>query len=263
MSQLNPEHASHPVSIVTGAGSGIGAATARLLAARGHACVLVGRSADKLEEVRASLSEPTRHLVMPADVADSGLCFDIVDRTLEAFGRIDSLVLSAGTAPKLPIERTTEETLEECFFVNTFGSAYFVMRAWPHFKSRRAGRVVFVSTLGTLDPFPGFFAYAASKAAVDSFARSIRAEGRSLGVHAFAYLKAPFCGNKRFRHLDAQIIKLKLAFAPKGQCIGEARGGYHTNLSATSLNERVREKCRRMYNPQYALPVQTMGRKKC
>ena len=176
----------HPVSIITGAGSGIGAATARMLAGRGHACVLVGRSADKLEEVRANLAEPTRHLTMPADVADSGLCFDIVDRTLEAYGRVDALVLAAGTAPKLPIERTTEETLEECFFVNTFGSAFFVMRAWPHFKERRTGRVVFVSTLGTLDPFPGFFAYAASKAAVDSFARSIRAEGKSHGIHAFA-----------------------------------------------------------------------------
>jgi len=90
----------HPVSIITGAGSGIGAATARMLAGRGHACVLVGRSADKLEEVRASLAEPTRHLTMPADVADSGLCFDIVDRTLEAYGRVDALVLAAGTAPK-------------------------------------------------------------------------------------------------------------------------------------------------------------------
>jgi NAD(P)-dependent dehydrogenase (short-subunit alcohol dehydrogenase family) len=175
-----------PVTIITGAGSGIGAATARALASRGHACVLVGRGADKLDAVRATLDEPTRHLAMPADVADSGLCADIVDRTLEAYGRIDALVLSAGTAPKLPIERTTEETLEECFFVNTFGAAYFVMRAWPHFKERRAGRVVFVSTLGTLDPFPGFFAYAASKAAVDSFARSIRAEGKSFGVKAFA-----------------------------------------------------------------------------
>jgi len=141
---------------------------------------------DRLEAVRATMEEPTRHLSMPADVADSGLCFDIVDRTLDAYGRLDALVLSAGTAPKATIERTTEETLEDCFFVNTFGSAFFVLRAWPHFKERREGRVVFVSTLGTIDPFPGFFAYAASKAALDSFARSIRAEGKAIGVKAFA-----------------------------------------------------------------------------
>jgi NAD(P)-dependent dehydrogenase (short-subunit alcohol dehydrogenase family) len=177
---------STPVSIVTGAGSGIGAATARMLAARGHSVVLVGRRVEPLEEVRASMAEPTRHLVMPADVADSGLAAEIVDRTVEAYGRIDALILAAGTAPRASIEETTEELLEEAFFVNAFGKAFFIVRAWPVFKRQRAGRVVVVSTLGTLDPFPGFFAYAASKSAADSFVRSIRAEGKSIGVKAFA-----------------------------------------------------------------------------
>lgn len=177
---------STPVSIVTGAGSGIGAATARMLAARGHAVVLVGRRVGPLEEVRASMAEPTRHMVMPADVADSGLAADIVDRTVEAYGRIDALILAAGTAPRASIEDTTEELLEEAFCVNAFGKAFFIVRAWPVFKRQRAGRVVVVSTLGTLDPFPGFFAYAASKSAADSFVRSIRAEGKSIGVKAFA-----------------------------------------------------------------------------
>jgi len=219
----------HPVTIITGAGSGIGAATARALAAQGHACVLVGRSAEKLDAVRGSLADPTRHLAMPADVADSGLCFDIVDRTLEAYGRIDALVLSAGTAPKAPIERTSEEMLEECFFVNTFGSAFFVLRAWPHFKERRAGRVVFVSTLGTLDPFPGFFAYAASKAAVDSFARSIRAEGKSIGVKAFAV--NPGCVDTEIlrRNFPAHVIPREKTLPPEAiaeviaACVSGAR----------------------------------------
>ena len=175
-----------PVAIVTGAGSGIGAATARMLAARGWAVVLVGRGHGRLEAVRTELDEPTRHLVMCADVADSGLAYEVVDRTVEAYGRIDALVLNAGVAPKAPIEATSEELLEEAFFVNAFGPAFMVTRAWPQFQRQRGGRVVFVSTLGTLDPFPGFFAYAASKSAVDSFARSIRAEGRAIGVKAFA-----------------------------------------------------------------------------
>lgn len=175
-----------PVSIVTGAGSGIGAATARMLAARGHAVVLVGRRVAQLDEVRATLAEPTRHLVMPADVADSGLAAEIVDRTVEAYGRIDALVLAAGTAPRAPIEQTTEEVLEEAFFTNAFGKAFFITRAWPVFKRQKSGRVVVVSTLGTIDPFPGFFAYAASKAAADSFVRSVRAEGKSIGVKGFA-----------------------------------------------------------------------------
>ena len=176
----------HPISIVTGAGSGIGAACARMLAARGHAVVLVGRTQEKLDAVRASLAEPTRHLVMAADIADSGLAHEIVDKTVEAFGRIDALVLAAGVAPRAPIERTTEEILEEAFFINTFGPANLIVRAWPKFKEQRSGRVVLVSTIGTSDPFPGFFAYAASKSAVDSFARSIKAEGKAIGVKGFA-----------------------------------------------------------------------------
>ena len=175
-----------PVSIVTGAGSGIGAACARMLAARGHCVVLVGRTESKLDAVRAELLEPTRHLVMAADIADSGLAHEVVDRTIEAFGRIDALVLAAGVAPLAPIDRTTEAILEEAFLINALGPAHLITRAWPQFKKQRGGRVAIVSTIGTSYPFPGFFAYAASKSAVDSFARSIKAEGKAIGVKGFA-----------------------------------------------------------------------------
>ena len=206
---------STPVSIVTGAGSGIGAACARLLAARGHAVVLVGRGLDKLEAVRASMEEPTRHLSMAADVADSGLAHEVVDRTLEAYGRLDALVLNAGVAPKATIDQTTEEVLEQAFFVNAVGPAFMVTRAWPAFRRQRSGRVVFVSTLGTTDPFPGFFAYAASKSAVDSFARSIRAEGKAIGVKAFAV--NPGCVETEIlrRNFPEKVIPREKALPPE------------------------------------------------
>ena len=203
------------IAIVTGAGSGIGAACARLLAARGHAVVLVGRDFDKLEAVRASMEEPTRHLSMAADVADSGLAHEVVDRTLEAYGRLDALVLNAGVAPKATIDQTTEEVLEQAFFVNAFGPAFMVTRAWPAFRRQRSGRVVFVSTLGTTDPFPGFFAYAASKSAVDSFARSIRAEGKAIGVKAFAV--NPGCVETEIlrRNFPEKVIPREKALPPE------------------------------------------------
>ena len=206
---------STPVSIVTGAGSGIGAACARLLAARGHAVGLVGRGLDKLEAVRASMEEPTRHLSMAADVADSGLAHEVVDRTLEAYGRLDALVLNAGVAPRATIDQTTEEVLEQAFFVNAFGPAFMVTRAWPAFRRQRSGRVVFVSTLGTTDPFPGFFAYAASKSAVDSFARSIRAEGKAIGVKAFAV--NPGCVETEIlrRNFPEKVIPREKALPPE------------------------------------------------
>jgi len=89
---------------------------------------------------------------------------------------------AAGIAPRAPIERTDEELLDECFRVNAFGPAFLMIRAFPHMKARKSGCVVNVSTLGTTDPFPGFFAYAASKAALDSFTRSLAREGKAILV---------------------------------------------------------------------------------
>jgi NAD(P)-dependent dehydrogenase (short-subunit alcohol dehydrogenase family) len=71
------------------------------------------------------------------------------------------------------------------FFHNAFAPAFLIARAWPHFKERKAGCVVNISTLGTSDPFSGFFAYAASKSALDSYTRSMHVEGAQLGIRAF------------------------------------------------------------------------------
>ena len=221
------------VSIVTGAGSGIGAATARMLAARGHAVVLVGRRVDALESTRTTLADPSRHFAISADVADAASSFAVIDRTIERYGRIDALILAAGIAPRAMIEDTTPAMLHECFSVNTFGIAYLVTRAWPHMQRQRAGRIALVSTLGTSDPFTGFFAYAASKSAIDSFARSIKAEGDSIGVKAFAInpgcvetaaLRNNFCVNTvpRERALAPDVVAAIITACICGERDGES-----------------------------------------
>jgi len=178
---------SHPVSIVTGAGSGIGRATARLLVQAGHHVVLVGRTEQKLAETVDAVRGigPGDMMLIAADVADSTQAAAIVEQTIERFGRVDNLVNGAGVAPMVPIERTTEEILEQCFFINTFGPAFLITQCWPHFKTQKSGCVVNISTIGVMDPFPGFFAYAASKAALDSFTRSVAREGHSSNIRAF------------------------------------------------------------------------------
>jgi NAD(P)-dependent dehydrogenase (short-subunit alcohol dehydrogenase family) len=105
----------HPVSIVTGAGSGIGRSIARMLAEKGHHVVLVGRTEQKLAEASDELRAigPGDVMIVPADVADSEQAASVVDQTIERFGRVDNLVNCAGVAPMIPIERTTEETLEQ------------------------------------------------------------------------------------------------------------------------------------------------------
>lgn len=172
------------VALITGAGSGIGRAIAIGLGREGFSLCLVGRTLAKLEETAALCATPT--LPIEADLADTDRAAECVDRCVERFGGLDVLVNSAGVAPLAPIEKTTDEILEETFYANAFGPAALLVRAWPVFKRQRRGRVVNISTIGALDPFPGFLAYAASKSALDSFTRSIAAEGKAIGVRAFS-----------------------------------------------------------------------------
>lgn len=179
---------SGPSTIVTGAGSGIGRATALLLARHGHRLTLCGRSEHKLRETERMCLEAggPAPLVAHGDLADSGIAHAAVDRTVADRGGLDNLVSCAGVAPKVPIEDTDESVLEDAFFHNAFAPAFLLVRAWPHFRARKAGCAVLVGSLASSDPFDGFLAYGASKAAVDSYVRSMHREGRSFGMRAFS-----------------------------------------------------------------------------
>ncbi|PEQ11525.1 oxidoreductase [Novosphingobium sp. PC22D] len=100
------------VAIITGAGSGIGLATAKLLAADGMAIVGVGRSKDKLATLEAEIGDPDRVLAISADVTDPAAPGRIVEQTLARFGRIDCLVNNAGVGSPKPLDETDDETLD-------------------------------------------------------------------------------------------------------------------------------------------------------
>jgi NAD(P)-dependent dehydrogenase (short-subunit alcohol dehydrogenase family) len=188
---------SSPVAIITGAGSGIGRALALLLGGRGYDLVLVSRGRAALEDLCGELarrSPAARTLVHAGDVGDEHAAGAIVAATLDRFGRLDALVNNAGRAPLTPIGATTPALLAEVYAVNALGPARLIAAAWAVFeRQHRAGsshrlgaRVVNVSTMGTLDPFPGFFAYASAKASVNVMAKSVAIEGASIGVRGFA-----------------------------------------------------------------------------
>ncbi|MFO0826663.1 MAG: SDR family oxidoreductase [Phycisphaerales bacterium] len=173
------------VALVTGAGSGIGRAVAIGLAREAFDLALAGRTAAKLEAT-ASCAAGATTLLLAGDVGDAAFAEACVDRCVERFGGLDVLVNAAGIAPLEPIGRTSEDTLRAAFEVNAFGPARLILRAWKTFERQGRGCVVNVSTIGSIDPFPGFFAYAASKAALDSFTRSIAREGAAIGVTAYS-----------------------------------------------------------------------------
>ena len=167
-------------AIVTGAGSGIGRAVASGLRSKGWKVALVGRRAESLEETATLMHEGPEgegYMVLPADVSRESEVRRLVQQVRAKWGRIDALINNAGVAPLLPIEATTMELLEEVFGANTFGPALLIAAVLPIFNEQGGhGTVINISSLAARDPFPGFFVYAASKAALESLARSIRNE---------------------------------------------------------------------------------------
>ncbi len=182
----NPTNSNASVVLITGAGSGIGAATARLFAAKGWRVALVGRSLAKLESVRLSLPRAATHVCIEADLRDAHAARGAVDQAIAKCAGVDTLILAAGIGVQRPIAAHTETLIDETLRVNAIAPANMIAQAWEHFISHQRGCVVLVSSLASSDPFTGFLAYAASKAALDSLARSIAIEGRTLGIDAFA-----------------------------------------------------------------------------
>ncbi|MBX3402072.1 MAG: SDR family oxidoreductase [Phycisphaeraceae bacterium] len=184
------------VALITGGGSGIGRALARTLVAEGWSVAITGRRVEALRETASLTADPNRVLVLASDVSDPAAAAEVVKATVERFSRLDALINNAGGAPLAPIDKTTPAMLQECFAVNALGPGYLIATAWPEFKrqadaARTLGgppraTVVNVSSMATKDPFAGFFAYAAAKAAVNLMAQSCAKEGRAIGIRAFA-----------------------------------------------------------------------------
>ncbi len=173
-----------PVALITGAGSGIGRAAAVALADRGWRLVLVGRRRHTLEET-AELAD-TECAIAAGDITREADCRAMIAAATDGLGRLDALINNAGYAPHLPIDQTTPEIIAEAFAINAIGPALLIHLAWPIFTGQGSGVIVNVSTLGTQDPFEGFFAYAAAKSAVNSMTRSCAKEGAAHGIKAFA-----------------------------------------------------------------------------
>ncbi len=179
-----------PVAIVTGAGTGIGRATAVMLAEAEHRVVLVGRRLASLEETKRAITTTSgggdQSLVVSCDITGRGAATDIVRQTIAWASRVDVVVNNAGYAPLIPIGDVRDFELTKIFAVNSLAPLQLVNVCWPYFVNQRAGCVVNVSSMSAIDPFPGLGVYGAAKAAVDGLTRAIVAEGQSSGIVAYS-----------------------------------------------------------------------------
>lgn len=171
------------IAIVTGASSGVGAALAEELVEAGHVVVGVGRDAEKLETMSRRLGE--RFVPRVCDVTETSLFTTVLRQVVVDHGRVDLLVNNAGTAKALSIEETTPREFRAMHELNVVAPATAIHVLWPTMRAQSAGRIVNVSSLAQLDPFPGFFAYASSKSALHLLTVVANAEGAANGIRAF------------------------------------------------------------------------------
>ncbi|MFW6335744.1 MAG: SDR family oxidoreductase [Phycisphaeraceae bacterium] len=174
-------------AIVTGAGSGIGRETARLLAQENYAVVLVGRTEETLRETAELIrgeSPEAKTTPMSADVADPEAVATLVRGAIEEHGRIDALCNVAGCAPLNPLTQNTYENWRACIDINLTAIVMLTREVFPLMQQRGGGTIVNVSSMSSFDPFPGFSMYASAKAAVNMFTRCTADEGKQHNIHA-------------------------------------------------------------------------------
>jgi len=161
------------IAIVTGAGSGIGAAIATRLAARGDTVILFGRRADRLEAVAKSINGTA--IVNPGDVRSREDVQAAVARS-EELGGLTHLVNNAGIMPIAPMKHANSDDWRDTLEVNVLGALHTIEAALPGMRSRASGHIVNISSVAGRNPFPGAAVYSASKAALDSLSEGLRAE---------------------------------------------------------------------------------------
>jgi meso-butanediol dehydrogenase/(S,S)-butanediol dehydrogenase/diacetyl reductase len=166
-------------ALITGGGSGIGAAAARRLAAAGYAVCVCGRRREPLEEVAAE----TGGLAIVADTSDSAAARAAVDATVERFGGLDVLVCNAGRGAPGAVADQTPERWNGVLATNLTGAFFACNAALPHLVESR-GAVVTVASIAGLRAGPESAAYCASKAGLIMLTQSIALDYGARGVRA-------------------------------------------------------------------------------
>jgi NAD(P)-dependent dehydrogenase (short-subunit alcohol dehydrogenase family) len=173
------------ISIVTGAGSGVGRAAALALLSAGWHVALAGRRLETLQAVAEVSGAGARAMPVVADVSDPRSVQALFDQVVQAHGRVDLLFNNAGiSAPGVPLEDLTVEQWRSVVDVNLSGMFYCIQAAFRVMKAQtpRGGRIINNGSISATTPRPNSIAYSATKHAVSGLTKTASLDGRKYDI---------------------------------------------------------------------------------
>lgn len=174
-------------ALVTGATSGIGRATAQILAKNNYKIILCGRREDRLTALEKELSEYTEIHTLSFDVRDKKAVFENINSLPEAFSTIDILINNAGNAHGLdPIQTGNLDDWDAMIDINVKGLLYVSKAIIPQMIERKSGHIINIGSIAGKEVYPNGNVYCASKHAVDALNQSMRMDLNPYGIRVGA-----------------------------------------------------------------------------
>ena len=171
------------VVVITGASSGLGEATARLLSAEGANVVLGARRGDRIRSLAAELTaKGGKAIAVTMDVTHVEQVKALVDAAIKAYGRIDVMINNAGLMPQSPLDRLKIDDWDRMIDVNIKGVLYGIAAALPHMKQQKAGHIINVSSVAGHKVRAGGTVYAATKHAALALSEGLRQEVKPYNI---------------------------------------------------------------------------------
>ena len=205
-----------PVLVITGASSGIGAATASRAAEFGYRVTLAARSADKLQALSEELGGQDRALAVGCDVTSWDEQQALVARTLDEFGRMDAFFANAGFGAKRGFLEESVEHWKSMIDTNVFGAALSIRASLGHFRRQNSGHLLLTSSVAGRRTLPGSL-YSATKHAVTAMGEALRAELADTDIKVTLIepgaVDTPFFDNRVSNALEGEDIARAVLFA--------------------------------------------------
>jgi NADP-dependent 3-hydroxy acid dehydrogenase YdfG len=208
--------ADEPVLVITGASTGIGAATARRAVEFGHRVVLAARSEDKLQALAQELGGDEKAIAVRCDVTSWDDQQAVVQTTLDSFGRVDAYFANAGFGAKRGFLEESVEHWKAMIDTNVYGAALSIRASLGHFKKQGSGHLILTSSIAGRRALPGSL-YSATKHAVTAMGEALRQEIADTDIKMTLIepgaVDTPFFDNRPSGALEADDIARAVMFA--------------------------------------------------